>query len=50
MSNLFFIGNCLELASDGVLNQVSCDNTFSDGCPKKHYFSDGLFNCKLTFN
>lgn len=40
----FEAGNCLELASDGVLNQVSCDNTFSDGCPKKHYFSDGLFN------
>lgn len=44
--NARFIGNCLELAANGILNQVPCVNTFDDGCPKNHYFSDKIFNCK----
>lgn len=40
----FEAGNCLELAANGILNQVPCVNTFDDGCPKNHYFSDKIFN------
>lgn len=36
----------MELAANGILNQVSCE-TFEDGCPKKHYFSDEMYKCKL---
>lgn len=40
----FEAGNCLELAANGILNQVPCANTFDDGCPKNYYFSDKIFN------
>lgn len=41
-----FIGNCLELAGNGILNQVSC-KTFSSGCPDRFFFSNELYKCKL---
>lgn len=40
-------GNCLELASRGILNQVPCKDTFPGGCPEKFYFSDEIFNYPL---
>nr|XP_034316015.1 ankyrin-2-like [Crassostrea gigas] len=36
-------GHCLELAASGILNQVPCTNTFDDGCPENHFFSDEIF-------
>lgn len=36
-------GNCLELAANGILNQVYCNDTFEDGCPQAHYFSDEMY-------
>lgn len=36
-------GNCLELAANGILNQVYCNETFEDGCPKDHYFSNEMY-------
>lgn len=36
-------GNCLELAANGILNQVYCNETFEDGCPQNHYFSDEMY-------
>lgn len=35
-------GNCLELAGNGILNQVSC-KTFSSGCPDRFFFSNELY-------
>lgn len=40
------IGHCLELAVNGILNEVPCTNTFEEGCPENHFFSDEIFNCK----
>lgn len=37
-------GNCLELAANGILNQVPCVKTFYGGCPSQHYFSNEIFN------
>lgn len=36
-------GNCLELAANGILNQVYCNDTFEDGCPQDHYFSNEMY-------
>lgn len=36
-------GNCLELAGNGILNQVPC-STFSSGCPDRFFFSNELYN------
>lgn len=44
--NALFIGNCLKLAANGILNQFPCTNTFYDCCPENHNFSDTIFNCK----
>lgn len=41
-----FKGNCLELAANGILNQVYCNDTFEVGCPQAHYFSDEMYKCK----
>ncbi|XP_055999263.1 alpha-latroinsectotoxin-Lt1a-like [Ostrea edulis] len=35
-------GHCLELAEDGILNQVPC-NTFDSGCPEQFYFSNEIY-------
>lgn len=44
-----FKGNCLELAANGILNQVYCNDTFEDGCPQDHYFSNEMYKCKYLF-
>lgn len=36
----------MELAANGILNQVYCNDNFEDGCPKDHYFSDEMYKCK----
>ena len=43
-----FTGNCLELAASGVLNQVPCNMTFSNGCPDVFFFSPDLYRCKFN--
>lgn len=35
-------GNCLELAANGILNHVKCQN-FTLGCPDKPYLSDEIY-------
>lgn len=40
----FEAGNCLKLATNGILNHVPCANKFDDGCPNSHYFSDKIYN------
>lgn len=42
-------GNCLELAADGILNQVKCHN-FTWGCPDIPYLSDRLYNYPTCLN
>ncbi|XP_055999259.1 ankyrin-3-like isoform X3 [Ostrea edulis] len=39
----FHEGNCLELASDGILNHFPCAKTFSCGCPDSFYFSNEIY-------
>nr|XP_022296877.1 uncharacterized protein LOC111106471 isoform X3 [Crassostrea virginica] len=39
----FESGNCLELAARGILNQVPCKMTFSNGCPETFFFSPELY-------
>lgn len=34
--------NCLELASNGVLNYVKC-HEFTKGCPENYYFSNEIY-------
>ncbi|XP_061179351.1 uncharacterized protein LOC133187976 [Saccostrea echinata] len=44
---LIHTGNCVELAADGILNHVKCQN-FTNGCPEKPYYSNELYtypNC-----
>lgn len=41
-----FLGNCLELAGTGILNHVSCKNTFSSGCPDSFYFGNEIYKCE----
>lgn len=48
-ANEYFKGNCLELAANGILNQVYCNDTFEDGCPQDHYFSNEMYKCKYLF-
>ena len=40
-----FTGNCVELAAQGILNQVPCKMTFSSGCPDEVFFSPELYKC-----
>lgn len=42
---MFHLGNCLELAANGILNHVKCHN-FTLGCPDKPYLSDEIYRCK----
>lgn len=44
-----FIGNCLKLVINGILNYVFCVYKFVDGCLKSYYFSDKIYNCKYLF-
>lgn len=43
----FEAGNCIELAGQGILNQVPCNSSFPSGCPQKHYFSNDIINYPL---
>lgn len=42
--SFLFKGNCLELAADGILNNVNC-NDFIKGCPDEAYISNEIFMC-----
>lgn len=44
-----FTGHCVELASSGILNGVSC-KTFSSGCPDAIVFSPELFKCRFIWS
>lgn len=41
------LGNCVELAYNGVLNNVKCEN-FTEGCPDSPYLSDEIYKCKYV--
>lgn len=47
--NVCFIGYCLELVVNGILNEVFCINIFDEGCLENYFFSDEIFNCKFLF-
>lgn len=42
-------GNCLELAANGILNHVKCQN-FTSGCPDKPYFSNEIYRYPVCLN
>lgn len=46
--SFLFKGNCLELAADGILNNVNC-NDFIKGCPDEAYISNEIFMCMYCF-
>nr|XP_034305662.1 uncharacterized protein LOC105333873 [Crassostrea gigas] len=42
-------GNCVELAYNGVLNNVKCEN-FTEGCPDSPYLSDEIYKYPVCLN